>query len=182
MDQIGIWIAVAVIVVLAVVAFAFVMQRRRQTRLMREKFGPEYDYAVKKVGSVDRAEAELRARAERVRQYDIRPLSAAERDRFVHDWRTIQGMFVDQPQVAVERADKVIGDVMQARGYPVGDFEQRTSDISVDHGSAVREYRIAHGLTIANERGVKNTEKLREAMLHYRNLFDELVEERKEQA
>jgi hypothetical protein len=183
MDQSGLWIAVAVVAVLVVIAIAFVMSRRRRSQAIREKFGPEYDYAVKRAGGdASRAETELRARADRVEQYHIRPLSAAERDRYAQDWRAIQSMFVDQPDVAIQRADKVIGEVMRTRGYPVGDFEQRTSDISVDHGDAVREYRIAHGLTIANERGVQNTEKQREAMLHYRNLFNELVEERRDQA
>ncbi len=173
------WVVVAVIAVLIIAALVYVANRQRQSKLIRDKFGPEYDYAVKKAGGdTAHAEAELRERAARVEQYRIRPLSATERDRFSQDWRAIQSMFVDQPEIAVQKADKMIGEVMHARGYPVGDFEQRTSDISVDHPGAVSEYRVAHGLTVARERGEDNTENLRQAMVHYRNLFEELVMDR----
>src|SRR5512142_2906088 len=121
MSQPGVWIAIAIIAVLIVIALAYAFRRRRDTETLRSRFGTAYDDTVREAGgNRARAEEELRRRAERVRHYDIRPLSAAERDRFSEDWRAIQSMFVDRPEEAVRRADKVIGEVMGARGYPVG--------------------------------------------------------------
>jgi len=167
-------IIVALIVVIAVVAV--LMMQRRRTENLRKQFGPEYDRAMSDLGDQRRAEAELAARQERVQKLDIRDLSAEDRERYVNAWHATQSRFVDEPAAAIAEADRLVADVMQARGYPVGDFEQRVADISVDHPHVVSNYRAAHAIALANERGEANTEDLRQAMVHYRSLFEDLLE------
>src|SRR5262249_50034902 len=118
------------------------------------------------------------ARAERVAALHIRPLSAEQSARYAETWRTVQTRFVDDPENAIRDADRLCGDVMESRGYPVGDFEQRAADVSVDHPHVVENYRAAHAVATSNERGDASTEQLRQAMVHYRTLFEDLIDTR----
>lgn len=170
------------VVVLVVVALAvgagvmYLVTRRRRSTDLRQHFGPEYERTVDEYGDPHRAEAELEAREQRVRQLRIRPLDASERDRFAEAWKQTQARFVDDPQDALGEADGLIGEVMRARGYPVGEFEQRAADVSVDHPSVVEHYRAAHAIASRADRADTSTEDIRQAMVHYRALFDELLE------
>jgi hypothetical protein len=168
-------IVVAAIVVAAVVIWRAVATRR--TRGLQDRFGPEYHRTLESSDSKRDAEAELRARAERREQLDIRPLPAAARERYVVEWQRVQALFVDDPQGAVHDGDMLIRSVMRDRGYPVDDFEQRSADVSVDHPNVVENYREGHRLANATARGDGTTEDLRQAMRHYRLLFEELVED-----
>lgn len=163
-------IVVAVVVIAALLWFAV---GRRRARL-RQTFGPEYDRTVGERGSKRAAEAELRERLERRERLRIVPLDSAARDRYLDAWHRTQARFVDQPTAAVHEADRLISEVMRERGYPVEDFEQRAADISVDHPQVVDDYRTAHA--IASEDAGAGTEDLRQAMVHYRSLFEELLE------
>jgi hypothetical protein len=149
---------------------------RRRTGRLQDQFGPEYDRTVDSADSRRKAEAELQAREERRRELDIRPLTEAARSRYVETWRITQAQFVDDPRGAVRSADSLIQSVMADRGYPVDDFEQRAADISVDHPHVVENYREGHRLALESAGGDESTESLRQAMRHYRALFDELVE------
>src|SRR5205823_5284050 len=119
--------------------------------------------------------AQLERRRERVEKLDIRPLASSDRERFGERWRSVQAQFVDDPSAATRVADELVAEVMQARGYPVGDFEQRAADVSVDHPLVVEHYRSAHALAVKNERNEVETEELRQALVHYRMLFDDLL-------
>lgn len=169
-------VILSIIVIIAVVAFLLI--RNRRTGQLRSKFGPEYDRTLDQAGHPSRAEAELREREKRVSRFDIRPLGAEQRDAFLGYWQRVQAEFVDDPHGAVTRADALLGDVMSARGYPVADFETRSADLSVDHPSVVQNYRAGHSIAIAHARGEADTEDLRQAMIHYRELFEELVDDR----
>ena len=168
----------AVVVVLAVgIAIWFIMRKRR-TEGLRTQFGEaEYARTLKEGGSRRQAEAALDNRSDRVEAMHIRPLASGDRARFVESWGRIQARFVDGPGTAVADADKLLGDVMSTRGYPVSDFQQRAADISVDHPLALENYRIAHQSALLQARGEASTEDLRKAMIHFRTLFDELVRE-----
>ncbi len=170
---------IGLVVLVAVIAVAawFTSQQRRRAHL-REQFGPEYDHAVETYGERHEAEQALTARARRVAALDLRPLSAEESARYADAWRTLQTRFVDDPENAIRDADRLCGNVMAARGYPVGDFEQRAADVSVDHPHVVEHYRAAHAVASVNERGEASTEELRQAMVHYRTLFEDLIETR----
>jgi hypothetical protein len=167
-------LAILVVVVLLVVAGWMALQRRRSEKL-RQRFGPEYARAVEEAGNKRQAEAELEARQKRVESLQIRPLASDERERFEANWRTTQARFVDGPGQAIAEADRLVRDVMETRGYPVGEFEQRVADLSVEHGNVVTNYRAARGLALANEAEQATTEDLRQAMVHYRALFDDLL-------
>lgn len=169
-------IVLIVIALLAIAAAAWFYLRRQRTERLREHFGPEYDRALHTAGDRRQAEHELEARRERVEQLHIRPLSAADQSRFADAWRATQTRFVDDPPAAITEADRLIATVMQARGYPVGDFEARAADLSVDHPQVVTNYRAAHRIADANTNGQASTEDLRRAMVHYRSLFEELLE------
>ncbi len=180
-------VTVAVIVVLVIVVIAalaiwyFTQQQQRERRRqaeLREQFGPEYDHAVEAYGGRGRAEDALEQRAERVAALHIRPLSADESHRYGERWRQVQTDFVDNPEGAIGRADALCAEVMQARGYPMGNFEQRAADVSVDHPTVVENYRAAHALAQKAERGDASTEDLRQAMVHYRTLFEDLIDAR----
>ena len=166
------------LVAVVVIALVAVLARRRKSAALRDTFGPEYAHAVETHGSVAKAEAELAERQKRVSKLEIRPLPEADRRNFAAAWRDSQARFVDNPGAAVKDADRLVKDVMQARGYPMGDFEQRAADISVDHPRVVENYRAARAIAQANERGEATTENLREAMVHYRTLFQDLLEDR----
>jgi hypothetical protein len=169
--------AIAVVaVVLAVGIGILFSMRKRRTYKLRTQFGSaEYARAVKEGGSQRKAEAALDKRAERVEAFHIRPLAAADRTRFIESWAKIQAQFVDGPGGAVTDADKLLVDVMSTRGYPMSDFEQRAADISVDHPLVLDNYRAAHQCALRQARGEASTEELRQAMIHYRTLFEELV-------
>ncbi len=174
--QIAIGIAIVVIVVAAIV-MSVVIRKRRTARLRAQFGGAEYSRAVKQGGSRRHAEAALDERADRVERLHIRPLAPGDRARFVESWDRVQARFVDGPGSAVSDADKLLGDVMSTRGYPVSDFEQRAADISVDHPLVLENYRAAHQSALRQTRGQASTEDLRQAMIHYRTLFEELVSE-----
>lgn len=151
--------------------------QRRQSKHLRSRFGPEYDHEVEEKGSRRKAEVELANREKRVKKLDVRPLEPTARDGFRHRWTEVQARFVDEPPGAVAEADDLLGEVMRTRGYPVSDFEQSAGDISVDHPQVVTHYRAGHDIAVRHERGEASTEELRQAMIHYRALFDELVED-----
>jgi len=165
-------IAIAVLVVIGVIAFGW---RRNRTAQLRDHFGSEYDRAVEAKGSRTRAEDALVQRAEEVKQYDIRPLTAAERQRYTGDWQKIAQRFVDRPATAVVEADELITDVMRTRGYPMADFEKHAEYLSVKHPRVLEHYRAGHEIIDRHGKGESSTEDLRQAVLHYRALFDELV-------
>ena len=167
-------IILAVIAVLAIGGWLF-MQRRRSEHL-RSRFGPEYEQALEEKGSRGKAEAELAKREKRVEKLDIRPLEPAARQGFIQRWTEVQATFVEEPPQAVASADDLLAEVMRARGYPVADFDQRAGDLSVDHPKVVELYRSGHEIALRHERGEADTEDLRQAMIHYRALFDELVQ------
>jgi uncharacterized protein YneF (UPF0154 family) len=175
MDTVTIIIIVVILLVLGGV-LGFVFFRQQRTKKLREQFGPEYDRAVRKIGGQDKAEAELEKRQKRIEQLEIHSLSSEEREQFSRRWKAAQARFVDDPAEAIGEADQLVMEVMETRGYPMGDFEQRAADISVDHPHVVRDYRAARKIALANERGEANTEDLRQAMVHYRSLFEELLD------
>jgi hypothetical protein len=168
---------VIIVVLVALVAWYVTEQRRRRERL-REQFGPEYEHTVEAYGERGEAEQALEARTERVASLHIRPLPAGESARYGDQWRQVQARFVDDPEGAIADADRLCGEVMQARGYPMGDFEQRAADVSVDHPHVVQHYRAAHAIATDAERGNAGTEQLRQAMVHYRTLFEDLIDAR----
>jgi hypothetical protein len=172
------WAIVGVAMALALIGVAVALLRQRRTARLREGFGPEYRRAVAERGDRREAERELVAREQRRDSFDIRPLSAPERERYAEAWRAVQAGFVDRPTESVGEADRLIQRVMADRGYPVGEFEQRSADLSVDHPGVVEHYRAAHGISEATAAGESSTEDLRRAMVHYRALFVDLLDER----
>ena len=169
---------IAIIVVLAAgIALAFFIRKRRTQRLRTKFGGAEYTRAVKEGGSRQKAEAALDDRAERVERFHIRPLAPGDRARFIESWARVQARFVDGPGAAVTDADQLLGDVMSTRGYPVSEFEQRAADLSVNHPQVLENYRAAHETALRQSGGQASTEDLRQAMIHYRSLFEELVGE-----
>jgi hypothetical protein len=167
-------IAGMVIVVIAVITWLYVQKRRTTTAGLKQKFGPEYDRAVLAHGS--KAEAKLAGRKQRIEKLNIRELDAMEHERYSKQWQAVQSRFVDSPKGAVSEADDLVSSVMQARGYPVSDFDQRAADISVDHPRVVENYRLAHQIALRVGKDAASTEDLRTAMIHYRSLFEELVQ------
>jgi hypothetical protein len=175
-------IAAIVIILAAVVVVGgaawYIGLRRRHTDELRTRYGNEYSRAVNELGSPRRAEHELERREERVEALDIQPLSAEQRTRFAQEWRNVQSLFVDDPGGAISRADGLVEEVMMVRGYPVSDFDQRAADLSVHHSRVVQNYRAAREIAERHRRGAASTEELRRAMVHYRELFQDLLEER----
>lgn len=165
-----------VVLVLAAVAL-MLWNRSRRSAALKSRFGPEYERTLHEVGDPGKAEAVLARREKRVASYTIKPLPSQMREHFVETWRTVQAQFVDDPKYAVTRADDLLGEVMVARGYPTKDFDQRTEDLSVDHPDVIQNYRAAHDIALRHSRGEASTEDLRTAMIHYRALFDDLVNE-----
>ena len=173
MTTTAILILVLIAIVIAVGVILFLQRRRSDT--LRKQFGPEYQHAVGKFGDERKAEAELAAREKRVRSLQIRTLTPDEQARFSGAWKMAQAEFVDAPVAAATKADLLVQDLMQTRGYPVGDFEQRAADISVDHPNLVTNYRAAREIALRNNAGQATTEEIRQAMVHYRSLFEELL-------
>ena len=162
-------------IIVAVVAVSWLMTSQRQTKQLREKFGPEYRRVARAEGNAAEAERILRERAQRVKKLDIRTLSQEQRNQYADEWEHVQAQFVDDPSAAVAKADILVQEVMTVRGYPVVDFEQRVADVSVDHPAVAQNYRIAHAIARQDETEDVPMEKLREAMLHYRALFADLL-------
>jgi hypothetical protein len=171
--------SIALIALLAIVAF-FVW-RRNESQGLVDRFGPEYSRTVDELGSRPKAEKELKARQKRVAKLEIVPLSPQEAERFSREWRAIQGRFVDNPKGVLADADRLVRELMQKRGYPMGDFERRAADISVDHPGVVDHYRAAQAIATLDRAGDADTEALRKAVVHYRALFDELLEVRQDE-
>jgi hypothetical protein len=169
-------IVIGVIVIAVVALLVWALIKKTRSKRLRREFGPEYRRVVEELGDVRRAELELEARRRRVRRLVIRPLGPSDAERFADAWRTAQARFVDEPSVAIADADHLVRDLMNARGYPVADFEQRVADISVDHPRVVDHYRVAQRIAGANKDRQASTEDLRQAMVHYRALFDDLLE------
>jgi hypothetical protein len=170
-----VWVLVAVVLIGAIV---WITMNRMRSQKLRQRFGPEYERTIREEGNVRKAEAALEARARRVAKLDIRPLNPADAERFDGAWRSVQARFVDDPRGAVTEADRLVGELMAARGYPVGEFEQRVADVSVDHPDVVVNYRAAREIALLHSEGKANTEDLRQAMVHYRALFRDLLETR----
>jgi len=169
-------IVVIIVVIVAAAVTVWSIMSRRRTQHLRNQFGPEYDRLLKEQGGQRNAEEELLRREKRVQKLAIHQLEPQQRDRFAQSWHADQARFVDDPKGAVVEADRLVTEVMKARGYPVGDFEQRIGDISVDHGRVVENYRAACAIAQRQKRGETNTEDLRKAMIYYRELFDDLLE------
>jgi hypothetical protein len=168
-------LAVVLIAVAAVLVVWFAIQKQRSSRL-KQRFGSEYGRAVTEFGSRSKAEAELRKREVRVDRLNITPLTPADATRFAQAWSGLQGRFVDNPKGVVVEADLLVRELMAKRGYPMSDFERRAADISVDHPDVVTTYRSAQAIAQRDQRGEADTEELRKAVVHYRTLFDELLE------
>lgn len=176
MEQRQLTILVAFIAVGAIVAvIGFLTVRKRRSLMLRKRFGPEYDRVVKEQGNIHRGEDVLQFREKRREKLQVVPLSLSDRSGFENRWIAVQSQFVDDPRGSVSLADQLVNEVMCSRGYPVGDFEQRAADISVDHPVVVENYRAAHDIALRHSRGEASTEELRKAMIHYRSLFDELL-------
>lgn len=175
--QVVIAVAVVVIVLIVVAAIAFATSRKRRSMRLKQRFGPEYDRVLKQEGDPRKAEGVLEFRQKRREKFKIRPLTATDRSSFELRWREVQARFVDDPPGAVTLAEALVTDVMQARGYPVGEFEQQSADLSVDYPVIVNNYRAAHAIAIRHRSGQASTEDLRQAMVHYRALFQELLDE-----
>lgn len=165
----------ALVVVLIAVVGWIIFQRQRSKHLAH-RFGPEYRHAIDELGSRSKAEAELAAREKRVSKLDIVPLAPAEAARFEQSWRALQARFVDSPQGVLADADRLVRDLMQARGYPMADFDRRAADISVHHPAVVEHYRAAREIALRDREGRADTEALRQAVVHYRALFQDLLE------
>jgi len=180
MTQTQLLVLVGLCVLVAVVIGLVVSLRQKRSRKLRQKFGPEYGRAVSRMGDRTRAEEELRERQRRVARLSIEPLSPADAARFDSAWKAVQVRFVDDPAGTLKEADDLIRKLMAKRGYPVGDFEVRAADVSVDHPRVVENYREAHAIALKHQRGESNTEELRRALIHYRALFDDLLEVRQE--
>jgi len=170
---------IAVIVVAAVViaVAAWLLLRRRRTDALRARFGPEYERELHATGKVTEAERKLEERQKRVEKFSLRTITPDESQRFTTSWKNVQARFVDDPRTAVVEADRLIGEVMRARGYPVDDPNRQLEDLSVDHARVIDHYRAGRVIVMRHERGEASTEDLRQAMMHFRALFDELLHE-----
>ena len=184
MDQNRMVVIMAGIVIAVIVAaiIAFIRSHQRRSQKLRERFGPEYDRVMRQEGDTRKAEGVLQFREKRRETFNIRPLTVADRSSFAVRWNEVQARFVDDPRGAVTVADSLVTDLMQARGYPIGEFDQRAADLSVDYPLIVDNYRAAHDIAIRHSEGRASTEDLRQAMIHYRALFQELLAELKSEA
>jgi hypothetical protein len=170
-----IWIVIAVVVVLVIVAAVAAAASRRRRHHLQQRFGSEYDRTVEGADRRREAERDLRDREARHDELELRPLSDASRQRYTEQWQDMQAGFVDRPQVAVADADRLITDLMRERGYPVDDFDTRSELVSVDHPDVVENYRTAHGIAVRTVEGRTSTEDLRQAVISYRALFEEML-------
>jgi len=177
-DSQTLWIVIAALVIAVAGGFAWAFTQQQRRRRIRERFGPEYDRALREAGTPQKADALLEARARRVQKLKLRSLSPEQRDTFAREWQRVQAMFVDDPDEAVAAADRLVSEVMAARGYPLDDFETRAADLSVDHPRVVDNYRTARNLADRRRRGEAGTEELRQAVVNYRALFEDLLDTR----
>jgi len=168
-------VIVGVIVAAAVGVAVWFYLRNERSKLLRSRFGPEYGRTVRAQGDAGHAEKILQERQDRVARMSIKPLSEQQRAQFAREWEAQQARFVDQPREAVNSADRLITEIMRVRGYPLGDFEQRMADVSVDHPVVVENYRIAHAIAVKDQQGTVGTDELRQAMIHYRAMFADLL-------
>jgi FtsZ-interacting cell division protein ZipA len=175
MDHTTLIAIVIVVAVIAIAAIIFAVSRKRRSETLKQHFGTEYERAVLVRGDAAKAEKDLIDREKRVHSLTIKPLTPAARDRFREEWTQIQNRFVDDPAIAVSEADALVNRVMVARGYPMTDFEQRAADVSVSYPAVVQNYRAACIIVQRHGRGEAGTEELRQAMVYYRSLFDELL-------
>jgi hypothetical protein len=175
MTTTGIVLLIAAVLVIIAVCAWYLMRERRSQRL-RSRFGPEYDDVLRRYGDRPRAEDALAGREKRMEKIHIRPLSPDEHDRFADQWHTVQARFVDDPPGSIHDADQLVCEVMRARGYPMSEFNRRADDLSVDHPLVVRNYRMAHEIAENHDKGQASTEDLRQALVYYRDLFDDLLE------
>jgi hypothetical protein len=167
---------ILIVGVIILAGLGFFLYRERRTKTLRQHFGPEYDHALHEYGSQPKAEQALEARQRRREKLHIQPLPLHEREQFSERWHDVQTRFVDDPSASIRQADELVMQVMKARGYPVADFDHRAEDLSVDHPGVVRNYRAAHLIAMRHEKGDASTEDLRQALVYYRDLFDELLE------
>lgn len=174
MTTTAIVILVVAIVVIAILAWK--LFRKERTKKLRAQFGPEYDRTIAQYGTPTKAERDLEMRQKRMQKVNVRSLTPAERERFAERWQALQSRFVDDPSGTIHDADLLVVEIMQARGYPMVEFEGRAEDISVDHPLVVSHYRMAHDIAGKHERGVATTEELRRAVVCYRELYEELLE------
>lgn len=175
MDQTTLLILLGAVVVVGLIFWLVV--RRKNTAALREHFGDEYDRTVEARGGVGKAERDLEEREERVKKLEIRPLGSQERGQFIDEWREVKALFVDSPVEAVHHADRLLNRIMTARGFPMADFDRRYEDLTVDHAEVARHYRDGHDIVVRDGRGEASTEDLRQAMIHFEALFDDLVNE-----
>jgi LPXTG-motif cell wall-anchored protein len=171
-----IMLAAGAILIVVLLAWMYVRKRRNTTANLRRKFGPEYDRAVREHGSERKGEANLGDRERRVETLNLRALDPMEQERFVKRWDSVQARFIDSPKGALSEADDLVTSLMKARGYPVSDFDQRVADVSVGHPRVIEDYRSAHEIALRVGKDEASTEDLRTAMIHYRSLFEELVQ------
>ena len=174
--QVLIAVAITIVVCALIGAIIWVVVDRARSKRLRAHFGPEYDRLLQQTHRREVAEAELERRERRVKKYRIVPLSAQDRAYFAEAWAAVQNRFVDNPQAAVKEGHALIMDVMEKRGYPVTDFDQAAADLSVEYPSLVSNYRAASEIATRNRAGEAGTEELRKALVHYRALFQELLE------
>jgi len=177
----GVIILLIVAVVVIVAALIMMATRKRRSQKLREQFGPEYDRVVRNEGDPRKGEQVLEFRQKHREKFKVRPLSPTDRSSFRYRWNEVQARFVDDPKGAVTLAEGLVTDVMQARGYPIAEFDQQAADISVDHPVVVQNYRAAHEIALRHGRGQASTEDLRNAMVHYRALFQELLDDNQPQ-
>jgi hypothetical protein len=170
-----VWVVIVALIVIVLLSVAYAAWQKRRSTSLQSQFGPEYDRAVGQSDSRRQAEKDLEERQKRREELNIRELEPATRDRHMESWRQTQARFVDAPAEAVRDADRLVGQVMTDRGYPMDNFDQRSADISVDHPDVVENYRAAHGISLASDHGQATTEDLRQAMVHYRSLFETLL-------
>lgn|SRR5262245_22551752 len=168
-------VIVALVVGIAALAIAWLYTDRRRRAALRQRFGPEYDRTVQEIGTTGRADAVLAERAARVDKYRIHDLTAEQLQRFTDAWRGVQAKFVDDPPAAVTEADALVTEVMTARGYPMAEWDRRVEDLTVDHGNVVHHYRAARDIATRHANHAATTEDLRQALVHYRELFADLL-------
>jgi hypothetical protein len=173
----AIWVVIAIVALVVIGVLVWFAMNKQRSGQLREVFGPEYDRTLEESEDRKAAESELLERRKRVEEFDIRPLDPAERTRFASRWIAVQSRFVDDPKSALGEADELVTEVMSERGYPMNDFDQRAADVSVDHPRVVEDYRAAHGISERVGSNDATTEDMRQALVHYRALFSELLEE-----
>jgi hypothetical protein len=173
----AIWVVIAIVALVVIGVLVWFAMNKQRSGQLREVFGPEYDRTVEESEDRKAAESELLERRKRVEEFDIRPLDPAERTRFASRWIAVQSRFVDDPKSALGEADELVTEVMSERGYPMNDFDQRAADVSVDHPRVVEDYRAAHGISERVGSNDATTEDMRQALVHYRALFSELLDE-----